>query len=267
MTPSQFALRLADGTNIRLRAEDETASAFLARFARASGLPPAAGGKTARVLEIRSALNAGQVPAEGECLLAPMEGPSAFFCWARGLTMAVGRIVQRRGGTFLHAALAELRGRGVLLAAPGGVGKSTASARLPKPWRSLCDDMTLVIGGRGGRFYAHPWPTLSRFLEGGRVGSWDTPRSVPLAAAYFLIQSPSEQALPVGPGEGLALLIESSEQASRPMARRRSPEESRVFRRERFENLARIARFLPVHRLRLSLKGAFWKEIERTISL
>jgi len=38
----------------------------------------------------------------------------------------------------------------------------------------------------------------------------------------------------------------------------------RVLCRERFENLTAIARTVPVHLLRLSLKGEFWMEIERT---
>jgi hypothetical protein len=96
-------------------------------------------------------------------------------------------------------------------------------------------------------------------------GTWDTGRAVPLAACYFLIQATGEQVHAVGGGEGLSLLDESSEQASHAMSRRRSPEEGRAVRRERFENLTAIARTVPIHLLRLSLKGEFWKEIERTL--
>ena len=31
------------------------------------------------------------------------------------------------------------------------------------PWRSLCDDATLVVRDASGRYWAHPWPTWSRF--------------------------------------------------------------------------------------------------------
>jgi hypothetical protein len=49
------------------------------------------------------------------------------------------------------------------------------------------------------------------------------------------------------------------------MGRRRDPAERRLLRRERFENLAAIARAVPVHLLHLSLQGEFWKEIEKNL--
>jgi hypothetical protein len=45
-----------------------------------------------------------------------------------------------------------------------------------------------------------------------------------------------------------------------------SKEELRTLHLERFDNLCALARVMPVHRLHLSLTGAFWKEIETTLS-
>lgn len=267
MIVSRYTLRLADGAALQIRAEDAYSAEFLDRFALAAGFVRTAGGRPPCSILVRAARDPREIPGYGECLLASIRGPSAFFCHAVGLTMAVGRIVQRRGGVVLHAALAEYRGRGVLLAAPGGTGKTTASARLPKPWRALCDDTTVIVRDERDKFWAHPWPTLSRFLEGGPGGRWDASRAVPLAAGYFLIQSPYEKVSPVGSGEGLSLLVESCEQASRIMDRGRSPEEKRALRRERFDNLAALARRVPVRLLRLSLTGSFWTEIEKTLPL
>ena len=47
----------------------------------------------------------------------------------------IHRDVLARDGLFLHGALAERNGFGVILAGPSGVGKTTASVRLPSPWR------------------------------------------------------------------------------------------------------------------------------------
>jgi len=264
MKLSRYHLSLADGTAIGLRAADGRASAFLDRFARAAMLPVARE-KSACTIEVKFTDQDGNLFEERVCLLRSLGVPAEFFCHAVHLTAEIGREVQRRGGVFLHGALAEYRGRGVILAAPGGTGKSTASGRLPRPWRSLCDDTSLLVRDAKGKVRAHPWPTWSRFIDDGSGGVWDTSRAVPLAACFFLMRSSGERADPVGGGEGLALLVESCEQASHSMSRRRGPEETRLLRRERFENLSVIARSVPIHILRLSLKGAFWKEIERAL--
>jgi len=266
MTFSRYAFPPAGGARIGLRALDARASAFLERFARAAGWPRV---ETLRgTPSIRISVSPLKTSSAGDrtCRLAPLDSASEFYCHAVDLTMTIGREIQKRGGVFLHGALAEFRGRGVVLAAPGGTGKTTASGRLPRPWHSLCDDMSLLVPGRAGIIQAQPWPTLSRFLDGGPGGTWNTSRAVPLAAIYFLLQAAGERVDRVGPGEGLSLLVESSEQASHAMSRGLSLEERRILRRERFENLAAIARAVPVHLLRLSVKGAFWKEIERTFA-
>ena len=54
--------------------------------------------------------------------------------------MCSARDAQTRGEVLLHGALAEKDGIGVILAAPGGTGKTTASDRLLAPWRSRCDE-------------------------------------------------------------------------------------------------------------------------------
>ena len=100
----------------------------------------------------------------------------------------------------MHGALAEENGIGVILAAPGGTGKTTASDRLPAPWRSLCDDTTLVVRDSQGKYWGHPWPTWSRFLEGGPGGTWEVQEAVPLRGVFFLSQAPEDLTEPLGPG-------------------------------------------------------------------
>ncbi len=266
MSLSRYELPLADGGKVRLRAGDAGASVFLDRFAGAAGLPRASRGRPSSSIDVASSETMKiRSTNDRTCRLVPIPDSSAFFCHAIDLTMTVGRGVQKRGGVFLHGALAEYRGRGVVLAAPGGTGKTTASNRLPPSWRSLSDDMSLLVRDRAGKIWAQPWPTLSRFLDGGPGGRWNATRAVPLAAVFFLLQAPAERIDSVGPGEGLALLVESSEQASQAMGRRCGPAERRLLRRERFENLAAIARTVPVHLLHLSLNGEFWKEIEKNL--
>ena len=49
------------------------------------------------------------------------------------------------------------------------------------------------------------------------------------------------------------------------MARGLSKEATRALHLERFDNLCALARVVPAHVLRISLTGAFWREIEQKI--
>ncbi len=153
----------------------------------------------------------------------------------------------------------------MILAAPGGTGKTTASGRLPAPWRSLCDDTTLVVRDSRGNYWAHPWPTWSRFLGGGAVGTWDVQTAVPLKGVFFLSQAAEDRVESLGPGHAVSLLVECAGQASQLMARGLSKEATRALHLERFDNLCALARAVPAHALRISLTGAFWQVIEQTL--
>jgi hypothetical protein len=71
------------------------------------------------------------------CSLRDISGDDALFCHLLDLSLFIARDAQARGCVLLHGALAERAGKGVILAAPGGIGKTTASIRLPPPWVSL----------------------------------------------------------------------------------------------------------------------------------
>ena len=154
---------------------------------------------------------------------------------------------------------------GVILAAPSGTGKTTASNRLPAPWRSQCDDTTLVVRDAQGNYWAHPWPTWSRFLNGGPGGTWDVQNAVPVKGIFFLVQGLDDRVERVGSGQAVSLLGESVGQASMFMAPGLSKEETRALHLERFNNLCALARVVPTHLLYTSLTGAFWREIEQAL--
>ncbi|CAK0745036.1 SynChlorMet cassette protein ScmC [Gammaproteobacteria bacterium] len=182
-----------------------------------------------------------------------------------GLSSILAQAAQARGGILLHGALAEKDGIGVILAAPGGTGKSTASARLPAPWRTRCDDATLVVRDSQGTYWGHPWPTWSCFQGGASGGTWDVQNAVPLKGVFFLSQAREDRVESVGSGHAVSLLVECAEQSSQIMDRGLSKEDSRVQHLERFNNLCALARAIPTHILHLSLTGTFWQEIEQML--
>ncbi|MGD0781277.1 MAG: SynChlorMet cassette protein ScmC [Candidatus Aminicenantales bacterium] len=200
------------------------------------------------------------------CILSPSDYWGGPYINLLRLSLVFARHAQARGGVLLHGALAERDGLGVILTAPSGTGKTTASHRLPDPWRSLCDDTTLVVRDAQGRYWAHPWPTWSRFLDGGPGGAWGVEDAVPLKGVFFLAQAMDDQAERLGPGQAVSMLMEYVAQVSADMAPGLGKEKLRALHLERFDNLCALARMIPAYVLHISLTGAFWQEMERALS-
>jgi SynChlorMet cassette protein ScmC len=156
---------------------------------------------------------------------------------------------------------------GVLLAAPGGTGKSTAARRLPPPWQALSDDAALLVPV-GERWLAHPWPTWSCFLpgaassKGGAGGSWAVQQAVPLQAIYFLHRADGEWIEPFGRAQAATRLNESAGQISAGIWKWKPQEQKRALRRACFERSLDLAQSVPCAGLHISLQGAFWEALE-----
>ncbi|MBF0498876.1 MAG: SynChlorMet cassette protein ScmC [Candidatus Riflebacteria bacterium] len=197
--------------------------------------------------------------------LHPCYFQDASFTLLVRVSLIFARDAQTRGGVLIHGALAERNGIGVILAAPGGTGKTTASERLPAPWRSLCDDTTLVVRDTQGSYHAHPWPTWSRFFDDGPGGTWNVEKAVPLRSIFFLVRAPEDRAERIGSGQAVSLLAECAKQASRLMTVNISEEENRAQNLERFNNICTLLQDIPAHILHISLNGSFWNEIDRAL--
>ncbi len=278
----QYELLLVDGVRWEIAAENEAAVAIVSRLGNTmqlhelkGALAPSSPGTLRRLLvkveEHTTELNS-YVPLALEhdgtvrCILSPdahWGGPQVNLM---RLSLVFAREAQARGGVLLHGALAERDGNGVIWVAPGGTGKSTASNRLLPPWHSLCDDTTLVVRDGDGKYWAHPWPTWSRFQDNGPGGTWDVQRAVPLKAVFVLTQAPIDRTERVGPGQAVSLLTESVAQASIFMTMGLPKDELRALYLERFNNLCSLTRVIPAHLLYISLTGAFWHEIEQVLA-
>jgi SynChlorMet cassette protein ScmC len=285
---NQYSLLLADGTFWVISASNEAAVPVLSRLAGVMQFrvvdptisPPL--GILRRLLvtvenqDPDASQRAPFAPLSSEqsgivhCVLPPLRQNESLYLQAMRISVVLAREVQTRGGVLLHGALAVRDGMGVILAAPGGTGKTTASNRLSAPWRSLCDDTTLVVPDSQGNYRAHPWPTWSRFLLGGSGdGSWDVQHSVLLGGVFFLSRAAADQdsVEPVGAGQAVSLLVESAKQSSMIMACGLGMEDARALHLERFYNLCVLARVVPAHLLHISLTGAYWREIERALKM
>jgi hypothetical protein len=179
----------------------------------------------------------------------------------------IHRDVLARDGLFLHGALAERNGLGVILAGPSGVGKTTASIRLSEPWHSLSDDITLVVRDDQGRYWGHPWPGWSFFWESINSGrSWDVSYAVPLKGIFFLAQAREDKAERIGAGQATGMLMETAQQASSGRLDDRSNEDLTALNLQLFNNACIMAKSMKSFILSVSLNGPFWKKMDLALN-
>jgi SynChlorMet cassette protein ScmC len=169
------------------------------------------------------------------------------------------------GGLPLHAALMERNGTGVLVLAPGGTGKSTCCRRIPSPWKALGDDLALMVKDKHKGYRVHPFPTWSNYLWKFSAATWDVQQHLPLTALFFLEQNSTDEAIPIGQGQASILITESAEQVCQAAWRNLLPEEERKRKEKLFQNACALAQRTPAFRLRASLEGRFWEEMEKVL--
>jgi SynChlorMet cassette protein ScmC len=170
-----------------------------------------------------------------------------------------------RGGLPFHAALVERKGQGVILAAPGGTGKTTCYQRILSPWQAHCDDEVLVALAPDGRYLAHPFPTWSNFFFQRQEKSWKVEAALPLAGIFFLEQSPNDYSLPSGHAEAVAAATASAQKVMSQLFTWGDPEEARMIRRTIFANACGLVKKVPTFHLKVSLNGRFWEQIEAAL--
>ena len=175
------------------------------------------------------------------------------------------RQAQARGALPVHAALLGKQDVGVILAGPGGIGKSTCCDRVPPTWRCLCDDETLIMRNEQGYYMAHPFPTLSPYLWTGTGPRWHTEDYLPVSAICFLKRGTTDQTNAVSQAAAAVHLYESATQVHTRIWPYLSREEAINLKRQLFDNACQIAETVPAYELQLSAAGPFWKKLERNL--
>ncbi len=271
-----YGLHLTGGTSIRLAAGDSKSADLLNRLALIMQLEPDGYSVCSSCLWLTVDPLFSAPEGQRMCQLSqwPPGKAEVFFYQLMKISSDLQRMLLSRGALLLHSALAvypdPVAGeRGVLLAAAGGTGKSTAVSRLQSPWRALCDDAVLVAMESDfpePRWRAHPWPTWSRLLDGGPGGSWPVETSVSLGAVYFLNRDNLEWIQPLGRGQAAVRLQESARQIGNLLLRGRLPAEKRSILAAQFEQAVKLAKSIPCADLHLTLHGAFWQDLEQELT-
>jgi SynChlorMet cassette protein ScmC len=268
--PLQFtSIKLADGRQWLLCPTDQESADIIARLAEVMQLSPGQAGTRIYVTVQRREHKPYALPGNPDnpvCVLPP--GNDDEMRAARMMILGKGIALQalNGGGLLIHGALVARDGEGVILAGHGTVGKSTASRRIPLPWRALCDDATLVVRDPGGRYLAHPYPTWSRFFENGPGGSWAVEEGVPLRSIFLLTQAHDDYAEQIDPGDATVFLMESLRQImGAPVHIGSSHDEAAEICQRELAAVNALVQEVPVNRLHISLTGRFWDEIEKNL--
>ena len=172
---------------------------------------------------------------------------------------------QYSGGLPFHAALIERNGIGILLAAPGNTGKSTCCRRLRGLWNPVCDDETLVVRDDKERYLIHPLPTWSDYLMKRSERTWNVQKYLPLSAMFFLEQAETDEVVPIGQGQAATHAYRSVTQVCHRNWMNLDREELRAYRKKIFNNTCELAGAVPEFKLRVSLKGRFWEQMEKVL--
>lgn len=263
-----LSLALADGSQWTILGADEPAALVLSDLGEVMHLGPGASGRELYAAVCRDRVHDTQKPSRNDtvvCWLPPPLNRDLEVIQMERIAASIALESLPRGGLLLHGALAEYRGAGYMMAGPSGVGKSTASRRLPSPHRSLCDDRTLVVRDHAGQYWAHPWPTWS-LLHSGVSGSWPVEEAVPLHGIFFLSQSTFDGLQPADRTHATAMIMESAIDLTRTVTRLSEAGESPRLWEDHLAAAKALAAAVPVHSLQVSLHGRFWKEIEPVLA-
>jgi SynChlorMet cassette protein ScmC len=279
---ASYGLRVADGQRWQLLARDH-ASGWLRELASIMELKPSKGECDHRIVFVssRRGTKDGRSSVSGPSLvkyplhphpndviveLPPVTVGEEGYAAMSDALLPIFSQVTSKGGLPFHSALVEKDGKGILLGGTSGIGKSTCSRRIPRPWRALADDLALIVR-TGDRSYAvHPLPTWSDYFWHRGTPTWRVETSVPLSAVFLLERSEHDLAAPVGQGEAALRLYRLAGEASRLCLGRASVPELKPVRLDSFDSASAIARAVPCFTLKVSLKGRFWEEIERVVS-
>jgi SynChlorMet cassette protein ScmC len=172
----------------------------------------------------------------------------------------------QRGSLPLHAGLVVKNESGVLLAGPGGVGKSTCCERIPLPWSSPCDDQVLIVDTQD-EFRCHPFPTWSDYLWGRSNRALRVQEHFAVKGILFLEQGQKDHIRPIGQGEAAMLINRSAKQVIFNHLGGMKRHESAALNKMVFHNACELSQRVPTFILSVEPNGSFWSLAQKALNL
>lgn len=169
-----------------------------------------------------------------------------------------------RGGGILHGGLIAQNGRGLILTAPPGGGKTTAIGRLPAEWPVLADDASLVWSDAEGGFLASPLPTWSVLL--GRtpalpaIRRWEIGTVVPVSGIVLLHKGQQDRLTSLPALQSIPALYRAMSEHPRVI------KNGEPYRTHLFDVAHGLARAVRIWRLDATLAARFWEHLPSVAS-
>ncbi len=171
-----------------------------------------------------------------------------------------------KGGGPIHAASAEFNGNGIIIAAPGGTGKSTCYNRLPDYWNLMSDDEALIIKYQK-KYHIHPMPTWSDYLFNRKITTCNSDYYVPLKAIFFLEQSKEDSVENLPKNLCIHKLNNALREPWESYWLKTEKEERTKMSVNVFHNACEIiSSNIPCYKLKATLHGKFWPAIEKVFT-
>jgi len=266
-----YSLTLANSMSWKLYPTDIESEKVVNRLAQVMNLDPGESEETIYISVKNKRADPPPVACSGTpaiCILPLGENQALETMQMSALSHFIVLQALPFGAVLVHGALIAKDEKGVILAAPGGTGKTTASSRVGGCWVQMSDDATLVVKDNDGVFHAHPWPTWSRFFDNGPGGNWSVENAVELSGIFFLSRADENAVTPISKGEATGLLTESIYQVMVPMYRdRRDKKENEKICSMQLNIASSIIEKIPAYTLHISLTGPFWEEIDKVLEI
>ncbi len=168
------------------------------------------------------------------------------------------------GGFLVHGIMLEHEKGSIILAGASGVGKTTAATRTPDDkWKKRSDDLTMVVKGIDGNYYAHPWPGTKAYLQ--YEIHYDTQKGVKLKSLFFLVQKAERHIKQTELLNAIAMLQRVTMQAMNLPDPSVDPKNVGEMRKNRLSNLAEFITKVPTYELHLNKTDPFWEDIETLV--
>ncbi len=168
------------------------------------------------------------------------------------------------GGILLHGIMLEYENKAIILAGESGIGKTTATSRVPdQTWKKHSDDLTLIVRDREGNYFAHPWPGTKAYNY--YEICYESTKGIPLSAIFFLMPNDEVEIKPLSTLESFALMQEVADQAMALPDPSIDPKGVGEIRKRRLKSIAKLIEKVPNYHLHLNKSDPFWENIERLL--
>lgn len=172
--------------------------------------------------------------------------------------LVLADIIKKEGG-IMHGGLVARNGKGLILTAPPGGGKTTAISRLPDSWKALSDDACLVWPEGDNMYFASPLPTWSVLLGKNatlhNINRWEIGTIVALSGMIFIIKGDQEFIRQLPKLEGITKINQALCEHPQVVGNRD------LHRVHFFDTARRLSKYVPNFILQVTRDGQLWELI------